>query len=169
MLFRQNILIVLLSPALFLFSSLSLAAEIQLDNNQLLPDISWQEGEDKTHSLKDTNGKPRILHFWAAWCIPCREEMPRMLEWQSANNDILVIPLSMDQRMAQAKFFIKKLKLEMPPLLVNKEDRGKIDVPVLPYTLFIAKDGAQLASIKGIASWEDEQFSKQVRQLLFGK
>jgi len=165
MLFRQNILIQVVTLGLIFISTSGLAAKIQLGDNQPLADISWQDSEDKTHSVADTNGKPRILHFWAAWCIPCREEMPKMLEWKKENSDILVIPLSMDQRMAQAKFFIKKLKLEMPPLLVNKKDRKKIDVPVLPYTILIAKDGTQLAIIKGIASWESAQFSQQVRQL----
>ncbi len=165
MLLRQNILIQMVCLGILFISTFSLAAEIQMGNNQPLADISWQDSEDKTHSLADTNGKHRILHFWAAWCIPCREEMPKMLDWKKDNSDIVVIPLSMDQRMAQAKFFIKKLKLEMPPLLVNKKDRKKIDVPVLPYTIFIAKDGTQLATIKGIASWEDAQFSQQVRHL----
>ncbi|MBT3205883.1 MAG: TlpA family protein disulfide reductase [Gammaproteobacteria bacterium] len=165
MLHRQKMLIQMACLGLLFISTFSLAAEIQMGNNQPLADISWQDSEDKTHSVSDTNGKPRILHFWAAWCIPCREEMPKMLDWKKDNSDIVVIPLSMDQRMAQAKFFIKKLKLEMPPLLVNKKDRKKIEVPVLPYTIFIAKDGTQLATIKGIASWEDAQFSQQVRQL----
>jgi len=165
MLSRQNILIVHFSLVLLLFSSISLAAEIQLGNNQPLPNISWQDGEDKTHFLDDSNGKPRILHFWAAWCIPCREEMPKMLAWKNDNSDILVIPLSMDQRMAQAKFFVKKLKLEMPPLLVNKEDRNKIGVPALPYTLIISKEGTLLASIKGIAHWEEAQFSQRIQYL----
>ncbi|MCK4708048.1 MAG: TlpA family protein disulfide reductase [Gammaproteobacteria bacterium] len=160
----KNLLIVLLAPVLIFITPLSFAAEIKLDNKPIA-DIHWQDGEGITHSLKETDGKLRLLHFWAAWCIPCREEMPKMLEWKKENSDILVIPLSMDQRMAQAKYFIKKLKLDMPPLLVNKEDRSKIDVPVLPYTLFISKDGTQLAFIKGIARWEDAQFSLQVRDL----
>ncbi|MCP4076283.1 MAG: TlpA family protein disulfide reductase [Gammaproteobacteria bacterium] len=146
------------------YSPFSRAASIKPDSKLLMPDFRWQDGKGENHSLTETHGKPRLLHFWAAWCIPCREEMPKMLEWQNANSDILVIPLSLDQRMAQSKFFIKKFKLDMPPLLVNKDDRSKIDVPVLPFTLLVSEDGNRISHVKGIANWEEAQFSEQVRQ-----
>ncbi|MCK4705615.1 MAG: TlpA family protein disulfide reductase [Gammaproteobacteria bacterium] len=143
---------------------LSYANEIKPGNNQPMPNIRWQGADEKTHYLKDTEGQPRILHFWAAWCFPCRKELPHMLEWMHKNSDILVIPLSLDKRMAQSKFFIKKYKLDMPPLLVNQDDSDTLNIPVLPYSIFITADGSFSGYFYGAAPWEDDKFIDKVRQ-----
>ena len=91
-----------------LLSTLSHANEIQTNSNQTKVDIRWQDTDGKTHHLEDSKGKPRMLHFWAAWCSPCREELPDMIRWQKQNSDIQIIPLSLDQRIAQTEYFINK-------------------------------------------------------------
>lgn len=133
----------------------SFANEIKSGNNKPIANISWQDADGNTHHLKDSNGKPRLLHFWAAWCFPCRAELPEMLEWQKKNSDIPIIPLSLDERMAQAKYFIKKYQLEMTPLLINEDDSDTLDIPALPYTIFISADGMVSGYLYGAASWDD--------------
>ncbi len=142
----------------------SYASGIKPGNNQPMPDIRWQDSDDNTHHLKDTNGKPRLLHFWAAWCFPCREELPDMLEWKKKNKDILLIPLSLDERMAQSKFFIKRYKLDMPPLLINKDDSDALNIPALPYTIFVSANGEYSGHFYGIAPWKNDEFTHKVRQ-----
>lgn len=141
------------------------AAEIKAGDQQAVPDLRWQDAEGKTHRLSDTSGKTRILHFWAAWCVPCREEMPALLQWQAEHPDIKVILLSLDQRMAQTRYFIKKHKLAMPPLLLNKEDSDALGIPALPYTLFVSQDGRLVGRHYGMAPWSEAVFSAQVTRL----
>jgi thiol-disulfide isomerase/thioredoxin len=38
-------------------------------------DLSDLEG--RPSSLAAYRGKAALLCFWATWCVPCREEMPR--------------------------------------------------------------------------------------------
>ena len=87
-----------------------------------------------------------------------------MLKWQEKHSDILVIPLSLDQRMAQAKNFVKKNKLAMSPLLINKEDSDALGIPVVPYTIFVSADGLFVGHLYGMAPWENDEFASQVRQ-----
>ena len=143
---------------------LSYANEIKSGNNQLMPNIHWQDTEENTHHLQDYQGKPRLLHFWAAWCFPCRKELPDMLEWKKKNPDILIIPLSLDERMAQSKYFIKKYQLSMSPLLVDKDDSDALDIPALPYTIFVSADGTYSGHFYGIAPWGTDEFTKKIRQ-----
>lgn len=150
----------------FALSSPVWAGGIKAGNNQPLPDVSWEDIDGNTHRLSDSNGKPRILHFWAAWCVPCRKEMPEMLQWKALNSDIVVLPLSMDQRMAQSKHFIKKYKLDMSPWLLNKDSSEELKVPVLPYTIFVSADGKEVGHFAGIAAWESDEFTAKVRKVL---
>ena len=89
-----------------------------------------------------------------------------MLKWQKENSDIVLIPLSLDQRMAQAKHFVKKNNLAMSPLLMNADDSDKLGIPVVPYTLFVSADGLITGYFFGIAAWETREFTQQVRQHL---
>ena len=163
---HRSLFILIATLLLLALTSFSYAEEIQPGDNLPLPDIRWQDTDGNTHHLSDSNGKPRLLHFWAAWCIPCREEMPELLQWQKENSDILLIPLSLDQRMAQARYFINKNKLAMPPLLINQDDSEALGIPVVPYTLFVSADGLFVGQLYGIAPWQDDEFSTRVHQQL---
>lgn len=140
------------------------AGEIQSNNKQSRIDIRWQDVDGEIHHLKDSKGKIRLLHFWAAWCIPCRGELPDMLSWQKKNSDILIIPLSLDERIAQTSYFIDKYKLDMPALLIDEDDAETLDIPGLPFTIFISADGSFSGYYYGAAPWQDIKFSEQIRQ-----
>ena len=87
-----------------------------------------------------------------------------MLEWIPKNRDILVIPLSLDDRMTQSRFFVKKYKLDMQPLLVNQDDSDALNIPALPYSIFVSADGSFSGYLYGAAPWEDDKFIDKVRQ-----
>lgn len=86
-----------------------------------------------------------------------------MLEWQRHNHDIEVIPLSLDERMTQARYFIEKYKLDMPPLLIDDNDSDALDIPVLPFTILVSADGKHAGSLVGAASW-DSDFTAQLKK-----
>lgn len=149
---------------LCLICSVLPADEIETDNTQTNLDVSWTDADNKIHHLSDSNGIPRLLHFWAAWCSPCREELPEMLNWQKENNDIEIITLSLDERIAQTKYFISKYKLTMPALLLSEESREKLEIPALPFTIFVLPDGSYHGHSYGAAPWSDADFSNQIRE-----
>lgn len=53
-------------------------------------------------------GKITWINFWAAWCVPCKEEIPRLLAWEkelSAEGvpfEVLFVSLDDDARQLQA-------------------------------------------------------------------
>jgi peroxiredoxin len=61
------------------------------------PDFSLQDST-RTVALHDLRGKVVVLNFWATWCPPCVEEMPSLVQMQSALKDkgVTVLAVSLD-------------------------------------------------------------------------
>lgn len=52
----------------------------------------------------DLRGAVSVVNFWAAWCAPCREEMPLLLELAQAGNFAIHGVNSRDQAVAARRF-----------------------------------------------------------------
>ncbi len=147
-----------------LSSTAAHSGEIEAGNREAMPKIHWTDDKGKPHQLSDSSGKPRLLHFWAAWCIPCREEMPQLLRWRKAHTDIDVILLSLDDRLTQSNHFINKNQFDMSARILNPDDADTLGINIVPYTVFVSSDGLFFGQIFGMGDWDDDQFTDSVYQ-----
>lgn len=57
-------------------------------------------------------GRWTWLNFWAAWCVPCREEIPRLKRWESelaqGESGFELVFISLDDDERQLKAFLEK-------------------------------------------------------------
>ena len=49
-----------------------------------LPDLAFKDAEGRLRRLSSLRGKVVLLHFWGAWCPPCRQEMPELQKLHAA-------------------------------------------------------------------------------------
>ncbi|EIM77688.1 hypothetical protein A3SI_05854 [Nitritalea halalkaliphila LW7] len=92
----------------------------------------------------------RIYNFWATWCAPCIKEMPHFESLASADPNVDLFFISMDdgRKPERVTSFIERRKVQHPVLLLDDVDFNawidKIDPSwsgAIPATLFVKANG----------------------------
>ena len=75
-------------------------------------------------SLREYRGDVVYVAFWASWCIPCREEMPHLMQLWEQHRDagFQVIGINVDDDVDAARQFAADYGIKFP--LVRDEDRA---------------------------------------------
>ena len=88
-----------------------------------------------------------MLNFWATWCPPCREEIPRFVELQQRFRDrgVQFVGVAVDRR-SRAADFADAHNINYPILygmdrVLDVQSRYGNTAGTLPYTVVIDGDG----------------------------
>ncbi|MBI3755221.1 MAG: TlpA family protein disulfide reductase [Deltaproteobacteria bacterium] len=88
------------------------AAGIQ-ELKQEAPDFTLINPDGKKISLSDYKGKVVIIHIWATWCKPCKEEFPlfEKVYQRFKDRDVVFLPIAIDPKAGRPEIdaFAKKL------------------------------------------------------------
>jgi peroxiredoxin len=116
------------------------------------PAFSRTDFQQKKLELRAFRGKVVLLNFWATWCGPCLQEMPRFSAWQTqyGPRGLQIIGISMDDDPALAQKIVAKLRLNYP-VAMGDEKLGAAygGVLGLPLTFLIDRDGVIQAQFSG--------------------
>jgi cytochrome c biogenesis protein CcmG/thiol:disulfide interchange protein DsbE len=116
------------------------------------PDLSRNDLAGNPVHLIDYRGRVVLLNFWATWCGPCREEMPRFSQWERnyGAKGLRVIGISMDDDAESARAFLKQHPVSYP-IVVGDAKLGESfgGVLGLPTTYLIDPRGRIVARYQG--------------------
>ncbi len=113
--------------------------ELGLAPSFALPSL---EGQEK--SFEEFRGKPILLHFWATWCPPCREEMPifQKLYRELSPSGLVILGINVGDSPRAVKEFVEEVGVTFPILLDAKgEVANRYGVRGLPTTFWIDSSG----------------------------
>jgi thiol-disulfide isomerase/thioredoxin len=109
------------------------------------------------HELAKTRADMVLVHFFATWCEPCREELPALqrLVARSDASDISVLVVSVGEPDDRVRRFFAAMPLSLPVLLdrdrqVAKEWR----VQTLPSTFVLNRELEPRLMVEGEFAWD---------------
>ncbi len=122
----------------------SFAAQAEVSEGQQAPAFVATTLDGKSFDLSALKDKVVVLHFWATWCAPCREEMPALeAVWRKYRTKGLeVLAISADRPRAKNDVRQAIRVLTFPIALLDsasKNDFGPLSS--VPITYVIGKDG----------------------------
>jgi thiol-disulfide isomerase/thioredoxin len=142
-----------LGAAAFLsFAVLSHAADAKKESPA---DLNLTDMEGKKVHLRDFASKPVVVNMWATWCLPCREEMPMMVEAEKVwgPKGVIFIGASLDDNKSKKNIpaFLKEFQITFPVWTgATADDLTRLRLgEAVPDTAFVGSDRLIFSRVRG--------------------
>lgn len=167
---KKGHLFLLLTLALSLAGLIWLISLLSSAEAERLPIFSLSDLEQQTRSSEEWRDKVLVINFWASWCPPCLEELPRFTEFQQryGMQGLQIVAVAIDDpepvRELAARYHLNF------PVLVGGEDAVVLTkqlgnrILILPYTAIFDRDGVLRYTSAGAIS--ERELEEQLQPLL---
>jgi len=135
----------------------------------LAPDFTLHSVGGPNLRLKEQRGQVVMLNFWASWCAPCRQEMPRLnrLYEKYHGSGFQLLGVNVDDDVRNAAGASTQLGLRFPVLLDTEKKVSRLyDLGTMPSTVLIDRDGRVRYIHPGYKEGYEQQYEEQIRELL---
>jgi thiol-disulfide isomerase/thioredoxin len=134
-------------------------------------DFTLKDTDGADVQLASYKGKVLFLNFWATWCVPCKVEIPVLVELQEryGKDGFAILGIVVLDDFKNAKPYAEKAKINYPVLDgTNRKDLEEaFNPPVLPSSFVIRRDGTICSEHHGIQPPKDgESLTDAIRRKL---
>ncbi len=114
------------------------------------PDFTLQSLDGERFRLSETDGKIRLIDFWATWCAPCREEVPMLNDLQADYGDqgLLILAIT-DEETEVVRDFVQEYGVEYLNLIGTGETAEAYGVLGLPAAYLVDAEGRIVKTFLG--------------------
>jgi len=129
---------------------------------RFLPDADGRHFRREMVTIQDYLGRPSLVHLWATWCPPCREDMQALdrAAGAMAAMGVQVLPVqSADKSGADGiRYFFRGADIARLPFY---SDSGKalmesLSAQALPQTFFVDANGMVKGYVVGALPWDSD-------------
>jgi peroxiredoxin len=133
------------------------------------PDFTLRSMGGPNLRLQEQRGQVVMLNFWASWCGPCRQEMPRLnrLYEKYHASGFQLLGVNVDEDVGNAAGVANSLGLRFPVLLDTQKQVSRLyDLGTMPSTVLIDRDGRVRYIHLGYKDGYEQTYEDQIRELL---
>jgi peroxiredoxin len=142
----------------------------QLTGRDGLPAFRLVDLQQREWRSEDLQGKVLLLNFWAAWCPPCRREIPDFVALQRKWGDrgVQFVGIALDNE-AAVRAFVEATPVNYP-ILIGDEQSAQLAVQLgnrsqgLPFSVLFDRDGNIVMRRTGLLT--REMLEKQLSIML---
>ncbi len=121
---------------------------------RVIKELTGKTVDGKNFDSKNSNKAPTIMHFWATWCTPCKEDMKQIRKLQSkfAKSGLNVVGINLDNDVEAARKFLANRDNDYPWTHLYEEGGFESRLPVslgvfsLPITIVLDSNNKVLLS-----------------------
>jgi thiol-disulfide isomerase/thioredoxin len=133
------------------------------------PELTVQRADGSWLKLSELRGRPVVLHFWATWCPPCREELPALLEFggeleREGAAQLVALSTESEWELVRRYFGGK-----VPDAVAIDKAGDANDIyrlALIPETFVISAQGQLRLRFEGPADWREASVREAVRREL---
>lgn len=108
-----------------------------------LPDITVDTLDGESLLLSDQGGRPLVMNIWEPWCLPCRREMPMLVDAAQNHSELTIAFVSQTSSIQEVHAFLQREGIEGHNMW--RSHRSQVGAHFrtmgLPTTLFFDADG----------------------------
>lgn len=131
---------------------------------------AWQIDDlhGQPHRLSDYRHHWLLVHFWAAWCGPCRQELPSLARAANQLDGKLAI-VAIDVGDPRRHIRQATAGMQLPfPILEDSDSRvsSAWRVQGLPTTYLVDPGGHIVGGVRGAQTWDEPPLLDNLRSLV---
>lgn len=133
------------------------------------PDFSLQSKSGDEVALSDFKGDVVMVNFWATWCGPCRQEMPKLEALYERYHDLgfTLLGVNVEEDTSGVAKFLQETSVSFKILLDRNNDVSKLyKVVAMPSTVLIDRNGNLRYVHHGYEPGYEDEYQTQIRSLL---
>ncbi len=130
----------------------------------MLPDM-----QGRKHAIEDYKGRVVLVNFWAAWCPPCRREMPSMqrLKVKMTGRPFAILAVDSAEPREDVAEFLEAMKVDFTVLLdTSGAATRRWKVYALPTSFLVDREGRVRYALSGPAEWDEGETLGLIESLL---
>lgn len=108
----------------------------------MAPDFEAPTLDGERVRLDQFRGQVVLIDFWATWCGPCRDQLPKLAALETELGDLVVLAINVDRRRDRVERFAERVQL--PHRVLVDPEAGvaeRFDIGGMPWAVLVGADG----------------------------